>query len=283
MTTWRKNEPTATKREAVLQIFDSSTSKPADRSTNFIALGVVYVRGLNTPNLDVAAGTMTNERRVFNNAEITAATFTYTADSTTDKITKTAHGLQTGDGPFTTTNSGGSLPGGLATLTSYWVVVVDANTFRVASSLANAYANTYIDITSNGSGTNTWLPPAGACQRGLDGRFVYRATQTETNHDCSEMEIVIDDGGTGNFGLVNSAGGSATITMNSDASDWSGILEGSITRDMALRALLRGEVAKKTLSGATITTRDLADTKNSHHGDVTAAGGRISAVVDDLT
>ncbi|HSN26959.1 MAG TPA: hypothetical protein VLT45_11750 [Kofleriaceae bacterium] len=283
MTTWRKNEPTPTKREAVLQIWNSSTSLPADRGTDFIALGIVWIRGANTPNLDVAAGTMTNERRTFTSAELTAATFTYTADATTDLITKVAHGLQTGDGAFTTSNTGGALPGGLATLTSYYVIKVSADTFRVATSIANAYANTYVDITSNGSGTNTWIPPAGACFRGMDGRFVYRATQAETNHDANEMEIIIDDGGAGNYALKNSAGGSAVVTMNSDGTDWSGILEGSVTRDMALRILLRGEAAKKTISGATITTRDLADTKNSHHGDVTAAGGRISAVIDDAT
>lgn len=283
MTTWRKNEPTAIKREAVLQIWNSTTGKPADRGTDFIALGIVFVRGANTPNLDLPLGTMTNERRAFTAAEIAARTFAFTADATTDQLHKVAHLLETGDGPFTPTNSGGALPGGLVLVPPlYYVIKVDADNFKVATSLANAYAAVAVDITSNGSGVNTWTPAAG-CTRGMDGRFVYRATQGETDHDGDEMEVVVDSGSAGDYALVNSAGGAATVAMNSDGTDWSGILEGGITRDQALRALLRGEVAKKTIVAGVTTTRDLADTKNSHHGVVTSSGGRVSAVVDDLT
>jgi len=82
--------------------------------------------------------------------------FTFTADSTTDQLTKTAHGLQTGDGPVRTSNSGGALPGGLTAGTDYWVIKIDANSFKLAiSSDANAFAGIAIDITSNGTGTQT--------------------------------------------------------------------------------------------------------------------------------
>jgi len=83
--------------------------------------------------------------------------FTFTADSTTDHLTATAHGLNTGDGPVQVSNSGGGLPGGLATSTNYWVIKIDANTFELATSLANALAGTQIDITTNGTGTQTVL------------------------------------------------------------------------------------------------------------------------------
>lgn len=72
-----------------------------------------------------------------------------------DTITEAAHGHATGT-PCTLSNSGGTLPGGLATLTTYYIIRVDANTIKLATSLANAVAGTGIDITSAaGGGTHT--------------------------------------------------------------------------------------------------------------------------------
>ena len=88
-------------------------------------------------------------------APLTYPDATFTADSTTDLLTITAHGLTLGAGPFQTVNAGGGLPGGLAAVTNYFVVPVAANTFKLASSFANALAGTTIDVTTNGTGTQT--------------------------------------------------------------------------------------------------------------------------------
>ncbi len=88
-------------------------------------------------------------------AALVFADATFTATAATDQLTITAHGLQTGDGPFQATNSGGGLPGGMATLTNYYVVRVDANNIKIATSLANALAGTTVDISSTGTGTHT--------------------------------------------------------------------------------------------------------------------------------
>lgn len=93
--------------------------------------------------------------------------FTFTADSTTDHLTATAHGLNTGDGPVQVSNSGGALPAGLAAATNYWVIKIDANTFELATSLSNALAGTQIDITSNGTGTQTLLHQTGTVSPSL--------------------------------------------------------------------------------------------------------------------
>ncbi len=85
----------------------------------------------------------------------TIANLTYTA-AVTDLITVTAHGLVTGDGPVQTSSTG-ALPGGLAATTNYWVFVVDANTFKLATSFSNALAGVAVDITSTGSGVHTLL------------------------------------------------------------------------------------------------------------------------------
>lgn len=83
----------------------------------------------------------------------TPKTFTV-ADQPTGKLTVTGHGLNTGDGPFQLTTTGG-LPTGLSTLTNYWAIAVDANTIQLATSLANALAGTAIVLSSNGTPTNT--------------------------------------------------------------------------------------------------------------------------------
>jgi hypothetical protein len=53
---------------------------------------------------------------------------------------------------FTTTDT---LPAGLSTSTTYYLIYQSATTFKVASSLANALAGTAIDITDTGTGTHT--------------------------------------------------------------------------------------------------------------------------------
>ena len=72
----------------------------------------------------------------------------------TDNVTLTAHKFVTLDKIRLTTT--GVLPAPLATGTDYYIIKVDANTVRFASSVANAIAGTQIDITSAaGGGTHT--------------------------------------------------------------------------------------------------------------------------------
>lgn len=81
--------------------------------------------------------------------------FTFTAEADDDTLTKVAHTLKTGDGPVRVSNGGGALPAGLVAATDYWVIRVDADNFMLATSLANAIAGTQIDITTDGTGTQT--------------------------------------------------------------------------------------------------------------------------------
>jgi hypothetical protein len=78
---------------------------------------------------------------------------TFTA-ATTDICTATAHGLESGDGPLRLTTAD-TLPAGLSLATDYWVIKIDANTFKFAASRANALAGTAVDITDTGTGTHT--------------------------------------------------------------------------------------------------------------------------------
>ena len=84
---------------------------------------------------------------------------TFTADAATDVMTKTAHGFKTGL-VVRVSNSGGALPSGLLAATDYYVIYVSADTFKLATSLVNANAGTAINITTNGTGTQTVTPTA---------------------------------------------------------------------------------------------------------------------------
>lgn len=76
-------------------------------------------------------------------------------DTGTDIITSNGHGLTTGQLVSFLVVSGG-LPSGLTAATNYYVIVLTANTFQLATSYANAvYAGTAIDLTTTGSGR--WL------------------------------------------------------------------------------------------------------------------------------
>lgn len=78
-------------------------------------------------------------------------------DAGDDELTVTAHGHETGDGPFRFTLAGGgeALPTGLAVDTDYWVVKVDDNTIQLATSITNAQAvpASVIDISGSITGT----------------------------------------------------------------------------------------------------------------------------------
>lgn len=89
---------------------------------------------------------------------------TFSVDAGTDICTWTStanipSNILTGTRVRLTTTT--TLPGGLATATDYYVIKVSDTTFKLATSYANAIANTAIDITTTGTGTHTvtWLLP----------------------------------------------------------------------------------------------------------------------------
>jgi hypothetical protein len=84
---------------------------------------------------------------------ITASLGTVTITSANPGVvTLSAHGLSTGSCVELTTT--GALPTTLSANTNYYVIYVDANSFRLATSAANAIAGTAID-TSGGSPSGT--------------------------------------------------------------------------------------------------------------------------------
>lgn len=86
-------------------------------------------------------------------------------------IVSVAHGYITGTKVAATT--AGTLPTGLSA-TNYFVIKVDADTLKLATSLANAVAGTAVDITAVGVGDSTLTPATSTgnvckLQEGNDG------------------------------------------------------------------------------------------------------------------
>lgn len=92
--------------------------------------------------------------------DVIASAGTFTAVATTNILTKSSHGFRTGI-KVRVSNSGGALPTGLVAATDYYVIKIDADTFYLSASLLGALNGTaIIDITTNGTGTNTVTPQA---------------------------------------------------------------------------------------------------------------------------
>lgn len=78
----------------------------------------------------------------------TATPFAVTANNATNEFTGTSHGLELGEA-FQV--SGTAVPTGVAVTTDYYTISVDANTFKLASSNANALAGVEVAFSDNGT------------------------------------------------------------------------------------------------------------------------------------
>lgn len=96
----------------------------------------------------------TTYAKLFNILCTSKGTFTVTI-ATPGVFTLASHGLATGNCVSLTTT--GALPTGLVANTNYYVIYVDANTFRLATSYANALVPTPINTTGSQSGTHSLL------------------------------------------------------------------------------------------------------------------------------
>lgn len=114
-----------------------------------------------------------------------------------DSIAETSHGLFTGDKVRLTTS--GTLPAGLATATDYWVIRVDANNFKLASSAYNAEWGIPVDITAAAGGGTHNVVGQDEDVRALDVWMM-------------NPSVIIDDGGSSIS--IDDNGGSITVDAN---------------------------------------------------------------------
>jgi hypothetical protein len=121
-------------------VFDPTAALDSDNIGSYVRSGSSGAQITNHATQKPSSGSFS-----FVDADVTPAS---------DTITEASHGFQTGDKAQLT--STGTLPAGLALATDYFVIRVDANTIKLASSIANAEAGIAVDITAAaGGGTHT--------------------------------------------------------------------------------------------------------------------------------
>ncbi len=124
------------------------------------------------------------------------ATFNFASgdiDTSTDEFTVTGHGLNTSDAVVYTEGTGVvTAPSPLVDAQTYYAIVVDVDTIKLASSITNASTNTPIDITTAGNGDHIFetqgTPISFILNNDLESQileFVPDALQTFTNGDIT--------------------------------------------------------------------------------------------------
>lgn len=153
----------------------------------FITLQLGATRGYGLDGVDVE-----------NNPLVIADDTVESVDAGADTLTLTAHGLLTADGPvrFSTT---GTLPGGLAVDTDYWLIKVDADTLKVASSFLNALDGTAINLSDTGSGTHS-LEDTGETER--QGSEIAHKARGQRNVTLTMQCFAEDATGTARAGAI---------------------------------------------------------------------------------
>ena len=153
---------------------------------------------------DGAAVSRTTYATLFAALFPTVGTFTVTIASP-GVFTLTSHGMATGDGVYLTTT--GALPTGLTANTRYWVIKVDANTFNLATSLANALTGTAINTSGSQSGTHTCkLAPYG----------IGDGSTTFNTPDYKSRILVGKDQSDTDFAGLGQTGGAQTVTLTTN-------------------------------------------------------------------
>ncbi len=109
------------------------------------------------PDLDIKFDQDTMPLRLNRGLPSTQYTIATSAVNTSnEQITATSHGRSTGD-VVLYKNGGGTTLAGLTDATNYYVIKVDANTIKLATSSANATAGTAINLTGTGNNAQTLI------------------------------------------------------------------------------------------------------------------------------
>ena len=130
-------------------------------------------------------------------------------NETTDVFTVTGHNMRTGT-KLTYTSNGTNIVhsgGTLADSTAVFVIRVDDNTFKIASSLSNANSGTALDITNDGNDSNSFVGDTATATATISGGKVTGITVTGVGSDYQSAPSVTiaAPSGTGNLNLTSSS------------------------------------------------------------------------------
>lgn len=150
----------------------------------------------NIANGKVTSVTVTNpglySGTVAPTASLTRETYTFNTgtdvNSTNDTITLTGHAFVTGD-KFTYSKNSGTANIGLTDATDYYVIVVDENTIKVATSFVNAEAGTAVDLTASGTETHQVLGVQATATVVMSGKFGRKKRETLVGMNKSAADM----------------------------------------------------------------------------------------------
>jgi hypothetical protein len=111
-------------------------------------------------------------------APVSLTILTTAVSTTASTITSANHKLLTGT-KLTYLQVGATAITGLVNATAYFAIVVDANTFKLASSLVDAQAGTAISLTGAGSSTQTFTGDTATATAAISGGAVSAITVTD--------------------------------------------------------------------------------------------------------
>jgi hypothetical protein len=128
----------------------------------------------------------------------------------TEQIAITAHGFLDGDGVIIIAGTG-TLPTGtgISDGAELFIIKVDANTIKLATTQANALAGTAIDITVAGSGTITLFPTDYGAGNSYSGRIdrpagARGANLNSRSRTMVDLDIIGKDTSSTSFGMIAS-------------------------------------------------------------------------------
>ena len=130
-------------------------------------------------------------------------------NETTNVFTVTGHNMRTGT-KLTYTSNGTNIVhsgGTLADSTAVFVIRVDDNTFKIASSLSNANSGTALDITNDGNDSNSFVGDTAAATATISGGKVtgFTITNVGSDYQSAPSVTIAAPSGTGNLNLTSSS------------------------------------------------------------------------------
>lgn len=176
-------------------------------------------------DIEMFFGSMKVQKKVLPNIVSARSGRTFTADAGTDICTASGIIPTTGlydnsityNGAAVTFTTTGTLPAGLATSTTYFLIKVTDTTFKVATTWQNADAGTAINITDAGSGTHTIVPVTiGTIKWIIEDPYsdIYYALDSNGRVWFGLSLLALFNGNT----ITNASGNGMAIFRNSDGS-----------------------------------------------------------------
>lgn len=149
-------------------------------------------------------------------------------------VTIVGHGLTTGNKIYFTTT--GALPTGLTASTTYYVIAVDASTFRLATSMTNAFAGTAINTSGSQSGVHTAFYGGIALHSEIAGTKTLHNSLTIGNDSVASSRMLDIRSGSAQRATVNLYQGGTSKGTISTANSSNDLAPGTTAGDLVFRS-----------------------------------------------